>query len=268
MSAMSEATILTHFDETTGVATLTLNRPELHNAFDDELVNQLTYELKRLDTDPTINVVMLAANGKSFSAGADLNWLQRIAEYSKEENLQDTRQLAELMATLSGLSKPTVAKIQGSAFGGGIGLVACCDMAIASDAASFCLSEVSLGLIPAVVAPYVVNAIGERHARRYFLTAERFSAQEAQRIGLVHEVVPHVSLDGTVTKLLTTLIGNGPTAMRAAKDLILLTSPNPSIGQSLIEVTAQRLAEIRTSEEGQEGINAFLEKRSPSWVPD
>jgi methylglutaconyl-CoA hydratase len=210
---------------------------------------------------------VLAANGKSFSAGADLNWMRRMAEYSYQQNLTDALALAELMRTLNTLAKPTVAKVQGPAYGGGVGLVACCDLAIASEAASFSLSEVKLGLIPAVISPYVVNAIGERQARRYFLTAEPFSAHEAQRIGLVHEVVPPQELDAALAKLLATLAGNGTAAMVAAKDLARAVSRGP-IDMVMIEDTARRIAEIRTSAEGREGLAAFLNKRKPAWCKD
>ncbi|TCO79279.1 methylglutaconyl-CoA hydratase [Plasticicumulans lactativorans] len=248
-----------------GVATLTLNRPELHNAFDDALIAALTAALRRLEADPAVRVVVLAANGKSFSAGADLNWMRRMADYTVAQNLDDARGLAELMRTLNALAKPTVAKVQGAAYGGGVGLVACCDIAVAADGASFCLSEVRLGLIPAVISPYVVNAIGERQARRYFVSAERFDAAEARRIGLVHEVVPAAGLDAKVDELLATLAGNGPAAMVAAKDLARAVARGP-LDAAMIEDTARRIADIRASAEGREGLSAFLGKRRPAWT--
>lgn len=248
-----------------GVATLTLNRPELHNAFDDALIAALTAALRRLEADPAVRVVVLAANGKSFSAGADLNWMRRMADYTVAQNLDDARGLAELMRTLNALAKPTVARVQGAAYGGGVGLVACCDIAVAADSASFCLSEVRLGLIPAVISPYVVNAIGERQARRYFVSAERFDAAEAQRIGLVHEVVPAAALDAKVSELLATLAGNGPAAMVAAKDLARAVTRGP-LDAAMIEDTARRIADIRASAEGREGLSAFLGKRRPAWL--
>jgi len=263
---MTEATILTALN-TAGVATLTLNRPELHNAFDDYLISQLTAELRRLEAETAVRVVVLAARGKSFSAGADLNWMRRMATYSEEQNLRDARSLAELMRTLNGLGKPTIAKVQGAAYGGGVGLVACCDIAIATDTATFCLSEVKLGLIPAVISPYVVSAMGARQARRYFLSAERFDAVEARRTGLVHDVVPAAELDSRVDELLNTLAGNGPAAMVAAKDLIQAVSDRP-LDDTVIEDTARRIATIRASREGQEGLNAFLSKRKPAWCQD
>ena len=247
-----------------GVATLTLNRPELHNAFDDRLIADLTQELNRLEADPAVRAVVLAASGKSFSAGADLNWMRRMAGYSKQENFRDAMDLAELMLTLNELNKPTIARVQGAAYGGGVGLVACCDIAIASEAASFRLSEVALGLIPAVISPYVIQAIGERQARRYFLTAERFTAQEAQYLGLVHQVVPAEALDETVASVLTTLDNNGPAAIKAAKELIRAVGHSP-IDNTLIEDTASRIAEIRASAEGREGVDAFLNKRKTAW---
>src|SRR5690606_19141727 len=193
---MTDDTIL--IQRAGGVATVTLNRPDRHNAFDDALIAALTQVLRELDADDSVTVVVLAGAGKSFSAGADLNWMRRMADYGREENLADAEALAALMETLNGLDKPTIARVQGAAFGGGVGLVACCDIAIAADTASFCLSEVRLGLIPAVISPYVVTAIGERAARRYFVTAERFDAREAHRLGLVHEVVPAAGLDARV----------------------------------------------------------------------
>ena len=260
---MTEATILSE-TSANGVATLKLNRPQLHNAFDDVLINDLTAELQSLEQDPKVRVVLLTATGKSFSAGADLNWMRRMADYSYEQNLEDARRLAGLMAVLNNLAKPTVARIQGAAFGGGVGLVACCDIVIAADTATFSLSEVKLGLIPSVISPYVVNAIGERQARRYFLSAERFNAQEAWRIGLVHEVVSVGDLDSRVERLLKTLVGNGPKAMVAAKDLAQSVSRGP-LDSALQEETARRIAQVRASDEAKEGLSAFLEKRKPGW---
>ncbi len=248
-----------------GVATLRLNRPEVHNAFDDHLVAELTHTLRDLDHDPSVRAVVLAAEGKSFSAGADLNWMKRIAHYSEAENIRDAVALASLMRTLNGLTKPSIARVQGAAFGGGVGLVACCDIAVAGSGATFSLSEVRLGLIPAVISPYVIGAIGERNARRYFLTAERFDSQEALRIGLVHSVVNDADLDGAVSRILDQLLKGGPKAIAAAKNLIAHVAHRP-IDQLLAEETASRIAQIRVSPEGQEGIAAFLDKRLPSWT--
>jgi len=247
-----------------GVATVTMNRPEVHNAFDDALIAELTAEFRRLDQAPEVRVVVLAASGKSFSAGADLNWMKRMAQYSEADNLRDAVALAGLMRTLHGMRKPTVARVQGAAFGGGVGLVACCDIAVAAVEAQFSLSEVRLGMIPSVISPYVVAAIGERAAHRYFLTAERFGAEEAHRIGLVHEVVAADKLDEAIAGLTRHLLGGGPHAHAAAKKLIADVSRHP-LDDALIEDTARRIATIRVSAEGREGIAAFLEKRKPDW---
>jgi len=248
-----------------GVATIRMNRPEVHNAFDDALIAALTSELRRLDRSLLARIIVLAANGKSFSAGADLNWMRRMARYSQEENLSDAFALADLMRTLDGMGKPTIAQVQGAAFGGGVGLVACCDIAIASTEAAFCLSEVRLGLIPSVISPYVIAAIGERAARRYFLTAERFDALEARRLGLVHEVVEGSALDDTVAKIAGQLLKGGPRALAAAKKLIADVSRRP-MDDGLSAETARRIAAIRVEPEGQEGLAAFFDKRSPDWT--
>lgn len=262
---MTDQTILTHIDDR-GVATLTMNRPELHNAFDDALIAVLTDELKRLERDGRVRVVLLAGSGRSFSAGADLNWMRRIADYTREQNLADALGLAALMQTLNGLSKPTIALVQGAAFGGGVGLVACCDMAIATRRAAFCLSEVRLGLMPAVISPYVLAAIGPRACRRYFLTAEPFDALEALRLGLVHGVVEDdAALQTRALDLAEMLLKNGPQAMAAAKDLISAVSGRP-LDDALIADTAGRIADRRASTEGREGLSAFLEKRKAAWV--
>ncbi len=248
-----------------GVATIRMNRPEVHNAFDDHLIAELTAELRRLEQAPEVRVVMLAANGKSFSAGADLNWMQRMAKYSEAENLRDAVAMAGLMRALHGMHKPTIARVQGAAFGGGVGLVACCDIAVAAAEASFSLSEVRLGLIPSVISPYVIAAIGEREARRYFLTAERFDAGEARRIGLVHEVTTGDRLDEAVNNFADQLLKGGPNALAAAKKLIADVARRP-LDDALMEETARRIASIRVSPEGREGLSAFLEKRPPAWA--
>jgi methylglutaconyl-CoA hydratase len=249
-----------------GVATVTMNRPDVHNAFDEALIAELTRVMRSLDDDPAVRVVVLAAHGKSFSAGADLNWMKRMAHYTEGDNLRDALQLAELMRTIDRLHKPTIARVQGHAFGGGVGLVACCDMAVAAKGATFSLSEVRLGLIPAVISPYVVRAIGERSARRYFLTAERFPAEQAYHLGLVSEVVDPEWLDSSLDSLIDQLLKGGPMAIGAAKDLIRAVAGRP-IETAVVEDTAQRIARTRASAEGREGIAAFLEKRTPSWVP-
>ena len=246
------------------VGTIRMNRPDVHNAFDDALIASLTAELLRLDRLPEVRVIVLAASGKSFSAGADLNWMRRMAKYSQAENLRDGMALAGLMRTIDGMRKPTIARVQGAAFGGGVGLVACCDIAIASMEAVFSLSEVRLGLIPSVISPYVIAAIGEREARRYFLTAERFDAMEARRIGLVHEVVNIDALDAAVANMTAHLLKGGPQALAAAKKLIVDVSRRP-MDDALLAETARRIAAIRVEAEGQEGLAAFFDKRAPAW---
>jgi len=260
---VSDDAILISIDER-GVATLTINRPQVHNAFDDVLIGVLTEKLAALDADHAVRVVVLAASGKSFSAGADLNWMRRMSEYSETENREDARRLAVLMRALSRLRKPTVARVQGPAFGGGVGLIACCDIAVAVDGAKFSLSEVKLGLIPAVISPYVVRAMGERHARRYMITAERFDAAEALRTGLVHEVVHADTLDARIETLVTQLLSNGPAAIAATKSLIDHVAGG-AIDDAMVEETAKRIATVRAAEEGKEGVTAFLEKRPPQW---
>lgn len=248
-----------------GIASITLDRPGQHNAFDDRMIAELIAMLNRLALDQTVRIVVLRATGKSFSAGADLNWMRRMADYDNKQNHADAMQLAELMSCLNGLPRPTIARVQGAAFGGGVGLVACCDIALASVQALFSLSEVRLGLIPAVISPYVVRAIGERASRRYMLSAERFDAAEALRLGLVHEVVAEAELDPRLEALIETLLAAGPSAQAAAKDLVLAVAGRP-IEANLIEDTAGRISAIRASDEGREGLAAFLEKRKPAWV--
>ncbi|MGE5625758.1 MAG: enoyl-CoA hydratase/isomerase family protein [Bacillota bacterium] len=245
-----------------GVATLTLNREEKHNAFDYAVIAELTAKLKKLDADLGVRVVVLTGAGKTFSAGGDLNWMRAMAKFSREENVDDALKLAELMETLDTLKKPTIARVNGPAYGGGVGLVACCDVAIASESAKFALTEVRLGLIPAVISPYVIAAIGARQARRYFLTAEPIEAETACRIGLVHEVVTPDILDETVGIIVTALLKGGPKAILAAKAFIAEQSGDR---RALKKKTAQLIAELRASTEGQEGLSAFLEKRSPDW---
>jgi methylglutaconyl-CoA hydratase len=245
-----------------GVATLTLNREDKHNAFDDAVIAELTAKLKKLDADPAVRVVVLTGAGKTFSAGGDLNWMRSMSEYTEKENVEDALKLAELMDSLDSLKKPTIARVNGPAYGGGVGLVACCDVAIASESAKFALTEVRLGLIPAVISPYVIAAIGARQARRYFLTAEPIEAREAYHMGLVHEVVTADILDETVGTVVTALLKGGPKALLAAKAFIAEQSGDR---RALKKKTAQLIAELRVSAEGQEGLSAFLEKRSPDW---
>jgi methylglutaconyl-CoA hydratase len=248
-----------------GVVSLTLGRPEIHNAFDDRLIGELTDELERLGADDAVRVVVLTGAGRSFSAGADLNWMRRTASYGETENLADARALARLMQTLNELPKPTVARVNGPALGGGTGLVACCDVVIASEQAVFGTTEVRLGLIPSVIGPYVLAAIGPRHARRLMLTGERISAAEALRLGLVHDVVAAEQLDLTVERMVGELLKSGPDAIAAAKRLIRDVSGRP-IEPALIDDTAQRIAALRATPEAREGIGAFLEKRAPGWL--
>jgi len=246
---------------------LTLARPEVHNAFDDTVINALSEALKEIAL-ASPRVLVLQAKGKSFSAGADLNWMKKSASYSVEENRTDARALAGMLNQLNSFPCPTIASVQGAALGGGVGLVACCDIALASTTAIFGLTEVRLGLIPATISPFVLQAIGARQARRYFASAERFDAQTAQRIGLVHEVVAVDSLPATTDELITQLLQSSPDAQKKARDLIDEIAPRSSnIDDKLLDDTANAIADARASAEGREGISAFLEKRKPSWVP-
>jgi methylglutaconyl-CoA hydratase len=263
---MSENSVVLDLDER-GVASLCINRPDIHNAFDDQLIQRLLQALEAVEADPSARILVLRSEGKSFSAGADLRWMRRMADYSEEENRADALELAALMQRLNRFSKPTIARVQGAAFGGGVGLVACCDMAVGSVNARFSLSEVRLGLIPAVISPYVVAAIGERAARRYFQTAERFDADEARRLGLLHEVVEESELDPTIDQLIENLLKGGPRALSAAKELIFSVAHQP-LNEATIKDTAERITAIRASDEGREGVSAFLEKRAPDWTGD
>ena len=254
---------LIHGIDARGVATVTLNRPEIHNAFDDALIAELTAVLAAYGANPAVRALILTGAGKSFSAGADLGWMKRMAGYSYEENLADAAGLAQLMHTLDRLPKPTIGLINGAAYGGGVGLVACCDIAIASERASFCLSEVKLGILPAAISPYVVAAIGPRQARRYFQTAEVIPADEARRIGLVHEIVPPDQLDAARDRILAAIFQGAPGAQADAKDLVF-TVDRPLTDEVMSE-TGRRIALRRASEEGREGIGAFLAKREPAW---
>ncbi len=262
---MSEPNILSQLDEQ-GIATLTMNRPELHNAFDDQLIVDMTAELKRLEGDERVRVVRLAGAGKSFSAGADLNYMRRMSSYTREENMSDALVLAGLMQTLNALAKPTIALVQGVAYGGGVGLASCCDIVLAAERATFCLSEVKLGIIPVVISPYVIAAIGARACRRYFQTAEAFDAREACRLGLVNEVVEdQAALFERSSQIAATLLKNAPTAMSEAKRMIPLVAGRP-VNDELIAETAAHIADRRASAEGREGLAAFLEKRKPGWI--
>ncbi len=248
-----------------GLATLNLNRPQVHNAFDDQLIEAMIEALEQINEDPAIRALQLGSEGGSFSAGADLRWMWRMAGYSRAENRADAGRLALLLRRLDTLNKPTIARVQGPAYGGGVGLIACCDIAISVPSARFALTEVRLGLVPAVISPYVIAAIGERAARRYFLTAERFDATQAAAMGLIHQVVDESRLDDTIGQLFEQLLLGGPGAISAAKSLISAVSSRPKTDE-LIEDTVERITRVRGSDEGREGLNAFLEKRTPTWV--
>jgi methylglutaconyl-CoA hydratase len=249
------------------VATVQMQRPEVHNAFDAQLIAELTGALQQLDRDPAVRAVVLTGAGSTFSAGADLNWMLGMARATELENRRDSLRLAKLMHTLAFLSKPTIAKVNGSSYGGGVGLVACCDIAIGAEGAKFCLSEVKLGLVPAVISPYVFAAIGARQSRRYFLSAEVFSAEEAKRIGLLHEAVPGTELDAAIDRVLHWLLKGGPVAQREAKQLVQRQTGVSKSTQALQDRRNARLiARLRVSAEGQEGLSAFLDKRQAKWI--
>lgn len=248
-----------------GVATVTLNRPEVRNAFNDEVIAELTAAFLALAARDDVRAVVLAANGPAFCAGADLHWMKRMAGYTREENLADARGLARMLEVIYACPKPTVARVQGDVYAGGMGLVAACDMAVAAEGAQFCLSEVKIGLIPATISPYVIRAMGARAAQRWFLTAERFSALDAHRIGFVHEVVPPGELDARVQALTGALVAAGPQAVRACKHLLHEVTGR-EITPGLVERTVEGIADIRASDEGKEGVRAFLEKRKPAWL--
>ena len=250
-----------------GVATVTLNRPEIHNAFDEALIAKLTETFVALDDDGDVRIIVLAGAGRSFCAGADLNWMKRMAAFGQDENLRDATALAAMLRALYALSKPTIARVHGAAYGGGVGLIAACDIAVAVPEATFALTEAKLGLIPATIGPYVIEAIGARQARRYFLTAERFGAAEALRIGLVHEVAALPQLDTRIGDLVGALRVAGPSAQLECKALIRGVAHRP-IDADVISGTAGHIAAVRASPEGKEGVAAFLGKRRPAWLND
>ncbi len=249
------------------VATVWLNRPDLRNAFNETSIAEITHAFRALDKDRAVRVVVLAARGPAFCAGADLNWMKKMAAYSEQENLADAAALADMLHAIHECSKPTIARVQGDCYAGGMGLVAACDIAITVERVEFCLSEVKLGLIPATISPYVIRAIGERASRRYFLTAERFSAARAQQIGLLHDVVAEDQLDATVGRIAQAIVSCSPHAVGEAKRLVRDVSGEP-IEPHLVADTVRRIAEVRVSPEGREGVAAFLEKRKPSWLSD
>lgn len=249
------------------VATVWLNRAHLRNAFDDMVIAELTQTFNKLGNDDAVRVIVLAARGPAFCAGADLNWMQKMAGYTIDENRADASRLAAMLATIYRCPKSVVAQVQGDCYAGGMGLVAACDIAVASGTAHFCLSEVKIGLIPATIAPYVVRAMGERAAHRYFLTAERFSAFEAKQIGFVHEVVAAEQLEERVRGIVNALLLGGPRAVAEAKRLVIDVA-NAALGDELVADTVERIAKTRASDEGKEGLAAFLEKRRPGWLQD
>ena len=247
-----------------GIGRITLNRPEVRNAFDDALISELARAFQAMDQDASVRAVVLAGNGPAFCAGADLNWMKRMAGYGYDENLRDARALAEMLATLDHLDKPTIARVHGPAFAGGTGLVAACDIAVGTPDTKFCFSEAKLGLSPATISPYVMRAIGARAAGRYFLTAEVFDAAEALRIGMLSALVPAAELDSFIDTLAQHLLAGGGEAHARIKDLIRDVAGRP-VDDALKGDTARRIAEIRSSPEGREGIASFLEKRKPKW---
>lgn len=248
------------------VAWVWMAKPAVHNAFDETLIAELTATLLALDADPTVRVIVLAGEGKSFSAGADLTWMQRQGAASVEENLADARRLAELFRTLSTLAKPTIARVHGAALGGGMGLAAACDICVASDRAVFATSEVKFGIIPSAISPYVIRAIGERQAYRYFQTAERISAARAREIGLVHEVTDSEGgLDPQIEAIVEALLAGGPNAQAAATDLIRAVANKP-VTDDVVDDTARRIATLRATPEAREGLSAFLDKRQAAWM--
>jgi len=247
------------------VATITLNRPQLRNAFNENAIADLTMAFDEASQDKDVRAIVLAANGPAFCAGADLNWMKKMAGYSAAENEADALRLADMLRTIYYSPKPVVARVQGDCYAGGMGLVAACDIVVVAEGVSFCLSEVKLGLIPATISPYVIKAMGDQAARRYFLSAERFDAREAHRLGLAHEVVPAAQLDAKVGEIVKALVGNSPNAVREAKALVRDIAGLP-IDDVLLADTAGRIAAIRASDEGREGVAAFLEKRKPSWL--
>ena len=248
-----------------GVATITLTQPEIRNAFSDEVIAEITAAVETVGQAPDVRAVVLAAEGPAFCAGANLNWMRRMADYTREENVVDASKLAHMLHTIYTCPRPTIARVQGDVYAGGMGLVAVCDMAVSVDTANFCLSEVKIGLIPATIAPYVLRAMGPRAGHRYFLTAERFDAAEAHRIGFVHQVVNADALDAAVDGLLKHLLQAGPEALKACKCLVIDTAER-EINAQLTRHTVEGIADIRASTEGKEGVQAFLSKRKPAWL--
>jgi methylglutaconyl-CoA hydratase len=248
------------------VVTLWMNRPDVHNAFNEQLIAELTLACRELDADASVRVVVLAGRGKSFSAGADLNWMRRAADASVDVNIADARKLAGMLRTLAEMNKPTIARVHGAALGGGMGLASACDICIAGEGAVFATSEVRFGIIPSAISPYVIRAIGARQAGRYFQTAERISASRAAELGLAHEAVPSAELDAKVHGIVVALLLGGLQSQAAAKDLIRAVADRP-VSDELVEDTARRIATLRSTPEAREGLAAFLGKRPAAWVP-
>lgn len=246
-------------------ASVILNRPEVRNAFNELTIAEITRAFLEIGADASVRAIVLAARGPAFCAGADLNWMRKMADYTHEENRADAAQLAHMLRTIYECPQPVVASVQGDCYAGGMGLAAACDIALAADNAHFCLSEVKLGLIPATISPYVIKAMGENAARRYFLTAERFTAAEALRIGFVQQVVAADALDATVAAIVKALVSNSPNAVRQAKRLVREVGGRP-VSSILIADTVEGIAQIRASDEGREGVSSFLEKRKPGWL--
>lgn len=262
---MSTALSISYDGYQGAVARITLTQPEVRNAFSDEVIAEITAAFLEVGARPEVRAVVLAAEGPAFCAGANLNWMRRMADYTRDENVADAGKLAEMLRVIYECPKPTIARVQGDVYAGGMGLVAACDMAVSVDTAGFCLSEVKLGLIPATISPYVIRAMGARAAHRYFLTAERFDAQEALRIGFVHALVPADALDAKVDELLKALVSASPNAVRACKKLVLDVAER-EINANLIAATVEGIADIRASSEGKEGVQSFLNKRKPAWL--
>ena len=268
---MTTNNTLIYTEKPNGVAEITLNRPEIRNAFDSNLIQKLISAFKQAESSPSTRVILLQANGKHFSAGADLNWMKGMAQASYEENYEDAKQLALMLSTINYITKPVITKVHGAAFGGAIGLIACSDIVIASTDTKFSLSEVKLGLSPATISPYVIDAIGARAARRLFMTGEVFNSDKALSLNLISEVTSEDKLDDEVNKIITLMLKNGPRALTKTKELIhhissVVSHSTETIDESLVEYTCKLIAELRVSEEGQEGLSAFLEKRTPNWT--
>ena len=258
-------TYITYTTDARNTATITLNRPDKHNAFNEDFIAELNAALDDIRKDDQCRLMILRSSGRNFSAGADLDWMKRMAGYTRAENVRDANALAELLYKLNFLPVPTIARVQGAAMGGGCGLVSCCDIALAADNAVFAFSEVKLGLIPATISPYVIRAIGEKQARRYFLTAERFDANKSLEIGLVSGVMDESKLDEAVEKTIDLILANSSEAVKAAKQLVFDVI-GKQVTRELLQQTSESIADIRASEEGKEGLSAFLEKRKPAWL--